>query len=444
MHLVVCIALFTSISFWHVSAAAKIKPSSNQLIDIRYISQPKYSRIVIVLTNAVGVSHGIAPAVQRAGLPMRIYVDLTPCVPLRKWTRQVFALGNDPRVSRLRIGRNTINTARVVLELKKTVRYRISLLQKPMRVVIDLAEKAFEKLPHSSMRLPRSRPDIIPHKSTKQTKQTHTTTSGRPFVLRSQGNLRLPFPFQIKRIAIDAGHGGREEGAVGRLTGLQEKTVTLDIAQRVIQLIRQRKLKLDAFLTRNDDSTMSLDERIEHIKKGRADLVISIHVNAHVDKKFQGISTYLLHWDERFDVARMLSTDPLLARENQGVDPRKFQDVNSIIDGLQRRSNLILSRFLALAIQQHLIRRIHQHYKNIRDLGVRRGLFYLLFSAGVPAIIIEASFISNPSEEKLLSTNDYRQKIALGIVDGIALFLKMTKDSQRQRYRPRTSHVPKK
>jgi len=154
-----------------------------------------------------------------------------------------------------------------------------------------------------------------------------------------------------------------------------------------------------------------------------------VHINANRDRKLQGLATYLLNWDERFYASRLMASDALMARENQGVDPSLFQDVNLILSGMQVQNHSVVSRVLGVAIQRGMVQGVQATYPQVRDLGVRDGLFYLLFASEVPGILVEASFLTNPTEERLLGTARYRSEIARGIGQGLLHFFKIAEAS---------------
>ncbi|MEM1007534.1 MAG: N-acetylmuramoyl-L-alanine amidase [Myxococcota bacterium] len=414
-----------------------------RLLDIRGHFASNYTRIVLTLSGQIQIEEGKAPAVLRKGLPARLYVDLTPCRPVRRWRK--FSLSfRSLFLRRLRVGRFSRRTTRVVFELGEVSRYQVTVLSDPVRVVVDLAEKKLPPRPGQNERLWVKRLEGKRRKSRygKRRLKRRLTLKKRPFVLRYHGALRLSTPLSIRRVAIDPGHGGKEEGAVGLKTGLQEKVVTLDVAKRVLRWLRKRS-RLEFFLTRRADRHLSIARRARMVKRRRADMLISIHVNANRDRKVHGISTYLLNWDGRFYASQLFSTDPLMARENQGVNPRLFRDVNVILSEMQRQTQEVISRVLAVSIQQELMLRVHRDFGSIRDLGVRRGLFYLLFAAGVPGVLVETSFLTNAKEERLLASGLYRQVLAEGIGRGILRFLRLSKDKKHTRKREKKKSIDK-
>jgi N-acetylmuramoyl-L-alanine amidase len=428
-----------SVVLYSLPATGKRKPL-RFLQDIRYSEQEDYTRIVLRISGTVQIEEGEAPAVLHQGLPPRLYVDLTPCIPQRRWRQQSIAM-KSARLRKIRVGRHTLETTRIVFELGEVKKYQVTVLTGPMRIVVDLADRDLPPRPNSQTRLPAQavplslsstmkRPSVIPPKGRlrkpafKRWGSDQPPAERKPYVLRYDGELRLPMPVTIQRIAIDPGHGGREEGAIGYKTKIREKTLTLDISKRLIRWLRPRT-KVELFLTRDRDQHISLTRRAALIKQRKADLLVSVHINANRDRSLQGLSTYLLNWDERFYAAQLLSSDPLLARENQGIDPRMFQDVKMILNEMQVQHHAVISKVLGVAIQRGMLSSVRGSYPQARDLGVRSGLFYLLFAAEVPGVLVEASFLSNAQEEALLRTKRYREKIAQGIGQGLLRFLEV-------------------
>ncbi len=403
------------------------------LREIRYEKRENYTRVVLLLSGRVQIEEGEAPAVVHQGLPPRLYVDLTPCLPVRR-LRQGPLLVQGRRLRRMRVARHTLRTTRVVLELGEVGRSQVTVLSDPVRIVIDLADQKLPVRPTTKTPLPAQQPAL--QQNARESSTLGRPVEGnpasppekRPYVLRYEGPLRLPFPVRVRRVAIDAGHGGREDGAVGLRTRLREKTVTLDIARRLVNWLRPRT-SVEFFLTREQDEYMSISQRALLVKQKAADLLISVHINANRDRKLQGLATYLLNWDERFYASRLMASDALMARENQGVDPSLFQDVNLILSGMQVQNHSVVSRVLGVAIQRGMVQGVQATYPQVRDLGVRDGLFYLLFASEVPGILVEASFLTNPTEERLLGTARYRSEIARGIGQGLLHFFKIAEAS---------------
>jgi N-acetylmuramoyl-L-alanine amidase len=222
---------------------------------------------------------------------------------------------------------------------------------------------------------------------------------------------------KITTIVLDPGHGGRDPGAVGK-AGLKEKVVNLYVALRL-------KTKLEAIglrvvLTRTDDRYVSLSDRVKFARLGNADLFISIHSNAAVrDRKKRGFETYFLS-DAKTDWERAVA-----ARENAAIqfevsdtNPITTNDLGLILSDLAQNEFLVESQQLAAAIQE-----ASAGACGIPSRGVMQANFYVLRVNFMPAVLVECGYVSNPAEEKLLTKNEFREKIAAGIFLGIKKFI---------------------
>ncbi|MFN7135806.1 MAG: N-acetylmuramoyl-L-alanine amidase, partial [Myxococcales bacterium] len=218
---------------------------------------------------------------------------------------------------------------------------------------------------------------------------------------------------KVKRVVIDPGHGGHDTGAIGP-TGVKEKDATLGIALKLkAQLERQG---LEVFLTREDDRFVALEDRARFANKRRGDLFLSIHCNAHASPKMRGIETYTLNVTADKYAIR------LAARENASTE-RTVSDLQFILADLATKANTSESRRLAKAVQASLVSAHAQEKARPRDLGVKQALFYVLLGAKMPAVLVETAFLSNPTDEQRLGQDEYQQRLAEAIAQGVAKFV---------------------
>jgi N-acetylmuramoyl-L-alanine amidase len=218
-------------------------------------------------------------------------------------------------------------------------------------------------------------------------------------------------------IVVDPGHGGVETGAVGP-GGLQEKDIALDLARRVKDLLQRQGVTV--VLTRDDDRVLPLDDRTAIANQNRAELFLSIHLNASKRKSAVGAETYFLSTDATDAEARTLA-----ALENKAYRPADAaagpppgdRGLELILWDLAQNSYLAESSRLAEAVQREL-----NAATGVRDRGVRQAPFRVLMGATMPAILVESGFISNPEEEARLKDDTYKDKIAQGIAQAIAAF----------------------
>ena len=215
----------------------------------------------------------------------------------------------------------------------------------------------------------------------------------------------------IQLIVVDAGHGGSETGAKGP-SGLLEKDVTLDMAKR-IQAGLASRLGVRVILTRETDKQVSLDDRTALANHERADLFLSIHVNASPATKASGAETYFLSYQATDDEARAAAA---LENKTIGVDPGS-QALGMVLWDLAQSQYLAESSKLAEAIQENL-----NELLRIESRGVKQAPFKVLMGATMPAVLVEIGFITNSEEEARLKDSSYREKIAQAIIDSVAAF----------------------
>jgi N-acetylmuramoyl-L-alanine amidase len=218
---------------------------------------------------------------------------------------------------------------------------------------------------------------------------------------------------KVRRVVIDAGHGGHDTGAIGR-KGTQEKEVTLAIAQKLARELRTRGLEV--MLTREGDRYLKLEERARMANEMRGDLFISIHCNSAPTSKLRGIETYTLNTSaDRYSIR-------LAARENASSE-KGISDLQFILADLATKANTEESTRLATRVQKNLVSHLSSSYKGVRDLGTKEALFYVLLGARMPAILVETSFLSHAEEESRLASDKYQEDVAQAIAHGVEDFL---------------------
>jgi len=233
----------------------------------------------------------------------------------------------------------------------------------------------------------------------------------------------------VRRIIIDPGHGGHDGGAPGYLKGVKEKDLVLQIALRLARKIR-RELGCEVILTRSDDRFLSLEERTAIANTKNADLFISIHANAHTDRRAYGLETYFLN----------LATDDdavLVAARENATSRKNISDLQTILSDLMKNSKINESSRLARYVQKSMTSQLKTRYSNIKDKGVKQAPFYVLLGAQMPSILVETSFISNPRECKRLMDGNYQEHLSSAILRGVREYIKETSPTAFLRQRPR-------
>lgn len=223
------------------------------------------------------------------------------------------------------------------------------------------------------------------------------------------------YGLELQTIVIDAGHGGRDPGAVGQ-HGLHEKDVTLDLAQRLKARLEQYP-GYRVLLTRDGDESRSLRERIQFANEHDADLFISLHVNSLPDNSVAPVETYY------YGPGSDTRANRLAERENQnsGFSLAEFRDLTQQL-GLELK--IEESRKVAHSIQEGLYRNMRGLHAEISDWGAKTGDFMVLLGVEAPSVLVEVSSISHSAQERLLSTTPYREQLALFLEDALVDYLR--------------------
>ncbi|MGA2152277.1 MAG: N-acetylmuramoyl-L-alanine amidase, partial [Geobacteraceae bacterium] len=219
---------------------------------------------------------------------------------------------------------------------------------------------------------------------------------------------------RIRRIVVDPGHGGHDPGAQGA-GGTREKDIVLQIALRLARKLRE-ELGLDVVLTRSTDVFVELQERTAIANQVGADLFVSIHANASMNRAASGIETYYLNLAKTEKVAQ------LAAKEN-GTSLEKVSILQAVLFDLMANYKLNDSAHLADDVQKAVYRKVGNRYSGVKNLGVKQGPFYVLVGATMPSILVETAFVSNDREETRLNDPNYQECTAEGILEGIREYI---------------------
>jgi len=366
--------------------------------NIRYWSTPNYTRVVIDLKAPVEYEHHLLKADPTHKKPRRLYLDLHKARVSRR-INSVVTIGDD-LLQKARAGQYTEDTVRVVLDTEKLVGYNVFHLYDPFRIVVDV--RGFEK-PQSHQEPPpvaekrKARPGI------RKTEKPDQTIS-----------LARQLGLNVNRIVIDPGHGGKDPGSEIH-EAYKEKNITLEIAKRLARRLR-KEIGCEVFLTRNRDTFLSLEQRTAIANMKKADLFVSLHVNAHTDSRINGLETYFLN----------MATDQqavmVAAREN-ATSEKSISDLQTILNDLMMNTKIRESSRLAYQVQKGMLESAGRRFRGIRSLGVKQAPFYVLIGAQMPAILVEVGFLSNRTERKRLMSKTYQDRLAAGICDGIKCYI---------------------
>src|SRR6185295_12567050 len=231
----------------------------------------------------------------------------------------------------------------------------------------------------------------------------------QPAALQSERVAAAAFPLAVRRVVLDAGHGGSDPGAAA--AELLEKEITLDIGYRLRTLLARNGFEV--VTTRDRDATLPLKDRARLANESRSDIFVSIHVNAlakHTESR--GIETYYL------GATNDPSLTELAAAENRGSG-YSVADMRKLLEGIYADVRRDESQELAASVQHTLYGALRRDDAGLENWGVKRAPFVVLVATDMPAILAEVGCISNEKEAAMLRRPDYRQKIADALFEGI-------------------------
>ncbi len=235
-----------------------------------------------------------------------------------------------------------------------------------------------------------------------------------------------PHPRRRVRVVIDPGHGGKDPGAPGG-DGIWEKDVVLAVGRRLADKLRATG-EFDVAMTRDSDVFLALEERTAFANAHDADLFISIHCNASPNRHTAGMETYYLNnTNDRGTLRLARMENGFAAATGRRADGT---DVTFILSDLVQSYKVDESVELAHALQSAAVESVHRDFPSLRDIGVKKGPFYVLVGAAMPSVLVETSFLTNPREGALLATKAYQERIAEGLLRGLQRFVENSRDAR--------------
>ena len=345
---------------------------------VRMWPAPDHTRLVFDLNSPVEHSLFALKA------PDRLVIDLKQS----SFNGSMPDISDSSFIKTIRYAKRGDNDLRVVLDLKRAVKPK-SFVLKPHReyghrLVIDLED------------------------SEQQSERT-------PIRMDNESNER---PREVI-IAIDAGHGGDDPGAIGR-RGTKEKDVVLSIAKKLETLVNQQP-GMKAKMIRSGDYFLSLKSRVAKARQVQADLFISIHADAFKDSRAHGSSVFVLSENgASSEVASFLAesennSDLIGGVSLENTDPLLRQVLMDMLKDSKLEESHDVARYMLKGLEG--VTRLHK--KHVEQAGFR-----VLKAPGIPSVLIETAFISNTTEERKLRNSDYQEKLAKAIFNGALNYFK--------------------
>ena len=234
----------------------------------------------------------------------------------------------------------------------------------------------------------------------------------------------LPIGANAYTVVLDAGHGGKDPGAVGKFS--QEKNLNLSLALELGRQLEEQFPDIKVVYTRSTDVFIPLQERADIANKNNADLFISIHTNSAEKKEPCGVETFILGTEKmeaNLDVAMRENAVMKLESDYktiyQGFDPNSIDSY--IMFELMQNNYMDQSLQFATQVQEHFVGHL-----NRSDRGVRQAAFWVLLKTACPSILFEMGFISNPDEERYLNSDSAMTQMADALVKAFAVYTRRT------------------
>ena len=352
-----------------------------KLSAVRFLSSKTYTRVMMDLSQEARFETHRLKEDASKGLPPRIYIDIFGA-QLAVDSKGPIKV-DDGLLRQVRVAQFSQDVVRVVLDMTSLRSHNVFFLPDPYRLVVDIQGQNALETPVS---LSKTKTVVPPAKAAK------------------------PASAGIRKIVLDPGHGGRDPGAVGA-GGIAEKDVVLNVARKLARKL-QREMGIEVVLTRNDDRFVGLEDRTAIANAEDADLFVSLHMNASPNRDARGLETYYL--DNTTDEASIR----LASREN-GTARNKVSDLQFILSDMTQNMKLEDSITLAHRLQGSLVGTMARQMADVRDLGVKKALFYVLVGARMPSVLVEMFFITNKSEGRAMAQERYQDAVVDSLYEGI-------------------------
>lgn len=381
--------------------------SAATLNGVRSIGGHGTTLVIVELSGIVTYTIKRTAARPGLGVPARVQVDLQR-TRLRPNLSSASSLSIGP-VKRVRAAQPGSDSTRVLIDIEDGAEFGAVPMTDPFRLVVNVHRPegleppapppppVLRPAPPPGVPLPRPQPP--------------------PPILRP--------PHRLK-IVLDPGHGGTDPGAVG-IDDVAEKDVVLRITKK-LQSELAALGEFDVVLTRDTDIFVPLEERTARANVEDADLFVSIHANASASSSSHGVETYYLNNTQDRATLRLADMENGLRDVVGGGGPDR--DTRLILSSLIQNYKVEESTRLAQQVQDALVASLKSGGAVPRDLGVKRGPFYVLVGAGMPCVLVEVSFLTHPKEGRLLAQDWYQAAIANGLLRGIRRFAENAREAR--------------
>lgn len=377
--------------------AAALVAAKTAVTSVRFLSWQSYTRVMLELSQEASYEVRRLKEDPAKGLPARVYIDIQGArVALA--SKEPIPV-EDGLLRQVRVGQYSADVVRVVLDMTNLGAHNAFVLADPYRLVIDIyGQKAVES---AAIKDATTKPESVARRTAARVAKPAPPPTGNG----------------LRKIVLDPGHGGKDPGAVGP-GGIAEKDIVLTIAKKLAAKLRKEK-GIQVVLTRTDDRFVALEDRTAIANAEDADLFISLHMNASPNTEARGIETYYL--DNTSDEAAIR----LAAREN-GTSRKNVSDLQFILSDMTQNMKLEDSITLAHRLQGSLVGGMSTVMGDVRDLGVKKALFYVLVGARMPSVLVEMFFVTHRVEGRAMNQGKYQDAMVEALFEGIQKYNQST------------------
>ena len=407
------------------------------LLAVRVWPAKDYSRVTLESDVALKTKYTFVPSPPRLAIDIE-GLELNPSI--KEWVGKIKP--DDPNITGVRVAQNSPGVVRMVFDLKQAVQPQVFALT-PVgtyqhRLVLDLYPSTPVDPLESWIAERTQSGDALSDWLNKNSSagsanaQAPLTPNGQAPSTGQHAVQAPPITDRLIVVAIDAGHGGEDPGAIGP-NGTKEKDVVLQIALKLRDRINASQVKgspMRAYLTRDADYFVPLHVRVQKARKVQADLFVSVHADAFFTPSAQGASVFALsHGAASSSAARWMASQEnkadLIGGMNFGVKDSQLQQ--ALLD-MSTSAQIKDSLNLGGAILREIGNVGRLHKPKVEQAG-----FAVLKAPDIPSVLVETAFISNPNEEAKLSDEHYQNTIADALVKGLQKYFERNPPLARKR-----------
>lgn len=410
--------------------------STNQIISVRIWPSDVYTRLTIE------AERGIKAKFFSLSNPNRFVIDILNSnlnTVLKNLSNNEFS--NDPIISGIKVGQFSATTVRIVVYVRQPVSAQtqtvdpvnLGSVNYKYRYVFDMYPASAlanrdESSPLNDQLLAFLQLNADQDKTDKGAAESAVSKPAVIIAKRSQDYPEISAPpsnpqFEPQKgkllVMIDPGHGGEDPGAIGA-QGTKEKHIVLDIGKRLRDLINASS-NMQAQMTRTQDIFIPLGTRVAIARKAKADIFVSVHADAFTSPAARGSSVFVL---SDSGASSAFAKYMAVSQNNSDlIGGMSFQTRDSAVS----RILLDMTQSFTMRKSTKLAQTILGELKQINKLhsnGIERAGFAVLKAPDIPSILVESAFVSNPIEENLLRTEEFRQKVAQQVFDGLQSYAK--------------------